>query len=87
MPVYLCVTRRAQCCICGHIWVLDGLEDHPDKCPCCGTLEWEFGPECEESKLIRQRFARRSRILNPGAASKKRQDRARAQYQQFKDKN
>lgn len=85
MPVYVCVVRRAQCVICTNTWDLQP-EEHPDRCLHCGSADWEWGRESADSRLIRQGISRLRRRLNPGAKSKKRQDRAKAQHQAMQPK-
>jgi hypothetical protein len=86
MPVYVAVVRIAQCCICTQQWGLAAGEPYPDACKVCGSTEWMWGPESKDTRLIRQGISRLRRRLNPGVASKKRQDRAKAQWQGFKPK-
>jgi hypothetical protein len=85
MAVYLAIMRIGHCEICNeqfNLWP----QKNPDKCPACGSVDWEWGPECRESIFIRQGIQRARRRLNPGATSKKRQDHGRKQWRQFKPK-
>lgn len=77
MPVFLCVTRKAQCVVCLAIWELEG--DLPYKCPSCGSPSWLWGPDNREGRWIRQELKKNERKINPGARSLKRQARAKAQ--------
>lgn len=85
MPIFLCVTRRAQCTLCSGAWDLEPQE-YPERCPACGSADWEWGIESSDSRYIRQQISRLRKVLNPGATSKKRQDHGRRQYQGFKPK-
>jgi hypothetical protein len=85
MPVFLAVVRRAQCIICSGTWDLKAGEQ-PESCVHCGSKHWEWGPETADVYRIRQGLSFLGRRLNPGAISKKRQDRAKAQGQAFQPK-
>jgi hypothetical protein len=83
MPVFLAVVRQAQCVVCSGTWYLEPGTDTPDRCIHCGSEVWEWGVESADIRRLRQGITFLPRRLNPGAASKKRQDRAKAQGQAF----
>jgi hypothetical protein len=85
-PVFISVTRTAQCYFCSEQWVLDNLE-YPEKCAHCGSLDWEYGPTSKDAIWIRQGIKRLRKTLNPGAKSKKRQTRGKSQWRRFKKKD
>lgn len=86
MPVYIVVTRIAQCAVCRNQWDLKAGEDYPETCLHCGSRDWMWGPEPQQSSEIRQGISRLRRRLNPGATSKKRQDHGRKQWTKFLSK-
>jgi hypothetical protein len=86
MPILLVVVRRAWCVTCNGTFDLEPLEIPPARCPLCNSQEWEWGPESSDSRLIRQGIKRLRKRLNPGATSKKRQDRGKKQWRRFKPK-
>ena len=70
------IYRIAQCEICHGQWALDPrLEiSNPDECQICGSRDWLWGPEPLDSRFIRQGISKKSRKVNPGASSRKRQE-------------
>lgn len=79
-PVFVKVIRLAECAICYGRWRIDNMGE-PDTCAHCGSPDWMWGVESHDVRLIRQGVSRLRRRLNPGAKSKARQDRAKAQGQ------
>jgi hypothetical protein len=65
---------------------LEWGEDPPEKCQLCGSVNWEVPQEIRDATYIRKGISKSKRRLNPGAASRKRQQRGRAQHQAFKSK-
>lgn len=86
MPVLVVVVRRALCCVCESTFDLEAGEAKPEKCRACNSKDWEWGPASIDSRYIRQGISRERKILNPGATSKKRQDRGKKQWRQFRGK-
>lgn len=86
MPVLVVVVRRALCAVCEGTFDLEAGEAKPEKCPHCRSKDWEWGAASIDSRYIRQGISRERKILNPGATSKRRQDRGKKQWRRFKPK-
>ena len=84
--IVIIIVRRCLCETCGKTFDLEWGEDPPEKCRICGSVNWEECPEIRDATYIRKGITKAKRRLNPGAASKKRQDQGRRQYQAFKPK-
>jgi hypothetical protein len=84
--IVIIIVRRCLCDSCNKYWDLEWGEDPPEKCKLCGSVTWDEGPEVRDATYIRKGITKAKRRLNPGAASKKRQDQGRKQYQAFKPK-
>ena len=82
------IYRIAQCEICHGQWALDPrLEiSNPDECQICGSRDWLWGPEPLDSRFIRQGISKKSRKVNPGASSRKRQEQGKSQWRKFRSK-
>lgn len=85
-PIFLKITRLAVCSICDGSFELSPEEKPPEKCSICGSYDWQWGPESKVSGLIRQGINRERRSLNPGAASRARQQHGKKQWRQFRGK-
>lgn len=86
MPVMICLIRRALCCICDGTFDIAAEEPLPERCIVCGSSDWQFGRESQDSVMIRQGLARQRKSLNPGARFLKRREHGRRQHQGFKPK-
>lgn len=82
--IVIVIVRRCFCEICGGSWDLETEEDPPKKCKLCGSVNWEEAPEIKDAIYIRKGIATKKKRLNPGAASRSRQQQGRKQYRQFK---
>ena len=58
----------------------------PKECPVCHSTEWEWGVEPLDGVRVRMQIRSRSKAINPGSKSLKRQERGRQQWRQFKPK-
>jgi hypothetical protein len=84
--ILLVVVRRAFCEVCGGYFDLPPGHEVPPICKLCGSFDWLYGPESVDGRLVRQGIKFAEKRLNPGVKSKKRQDRAKAQWRQLKPK-
>jgi hypothetical protein len=84
-PIFVAVVRVAACEICQNQSILKPGE-YPQTCKFCGSEDWEWGSASADVRRIRQGITKLKRRLNPGAKSKKRQDRARSQHQAMQPK-
>ena len=84
--IYIVVIRRCLCEICFKQWDLEFGEDPPKTCPHCGSRDWEEAPEIRDALYIRKGITKNRRRLNPGAASRARQEQGKRQWRQFKPK-
>lgn len=84
--IYLTLCRIGFCEMCTANFYLPAGDEVVEKCPVCGSSEWLYGVEPLDGVRIRMRIKTVSRKINPGAKSKKRQDRGRNQWRRFKDK-
>jgi hypothetical protein len=84
--IIIVITRRAVCEVCFKCFDLESGEDPPKHCKVCGSENWEEAPEVRDATYIRKGITTAKRKLNPGAASRKRQQQGRKQYQAFKPK-
>lgn len=84
--ILIVVVRRAICEVCHGQFDLAAGEKPPKECKLCGSLLWEFGPRKSDVLRIQEGRTKVKRKLNPGAKSKKRQDRAKKQWRQLKPK-
>lgn len=84
--ILIVVVRRAVCEICHGQFDLAAEEKPPKECKLCGSLLWEFGPRKSDVLRIQEGRTKVKRKLNPGAKSKKRQDRGKSQWRKFHDK-
>lgn len=83
--IYLRIVRQAVCEECGETWELDPTGASPIDCPFCKSQCWN-GKADRPSVWARHGRTRKKKRLNPGAKSKKRQERAKKQWRQFKPK-
>jgi hypothetical protein len=84
--IVIIIVRRCCCEVCNKTWDLEWGEDPPPKCKLCGSSDWEESPAISDAVYIRKGITKSKRRLNPGAASRKRQQQGRAQHQGFKSK-
>lgn len=84
--IVIIVIRRALCETCGKTFDLEWGEEPPDKCQLCGSVNWEVPPEIRDATYIRKGISKSKRRLNPGAASRARQQQGKRQWQAFKPK-
>ena len=82
--ILLVIVRRCFCEVGHHSFDLEHGEDPPEKCRVCGSVDWEEAPEVRDAIYIRRGISKAKRRLNPGAASRKRQQQGKRQYQSFK---
>jgi hypothetical protein len=82
--IYVAVVRECVCEICSGQWTLQAGESVPKRCIHCASLDWLYGREPMDAVWIRQRVSRDSIEKNPGAKSRTRQERGRAQGRGFK---
>ena len=85
-PILVVVCRKAWCAICEGMWEIYPDAPAEERCPVCGSLDWMWGPDSRESRMIRQGIMRSKKRLNPGATSLKRREHGRKQWRQFKPK-
>ena len=78
--------RVGRCEHCEHLFRLGIGDAAPLKCPFCGKRDWLYGPEQLSKRYARMGMVKREKVINPGAASKKRQEQGRKQYRQFRPK-
>lgn len=83
--IYLRVVRQAVCDVCGDNWELNPTGKPPVDCPFCGSQCWNQTTS-KAVQAIRHGRTRKTKKLNPGAKSKKRQDQGKRQWRQFKPK-
>jgi hypothetical protein len=84
--IYLAICRIGVCEICAGRMILPEGDYIPERCEHCQSSEWLYGVEPQDGIRVRTGQTHVERVLNPGVKSKKRQDRARAQYQHLKPK-
>jgi hypothetical protein len=84
--IVIVVVRRCVCEICFKIFDLEYGEDPPEKCKICGSVNWIEGPTTRDAIYIRKGITKAKRRLNRGAASRKRQQQGKRQWQGFRPK-
>ena len=84
--IFLVIVRRCECVVCNGTFDLEGEEKPPDRCKHCNSPNWEFGSETRESIFLRTGKKKVARSFNPGAKSRNRQERGKAQWRRFKPK-
>ena len=84
--IYLCLCRIGFCEMCTASFYLPPGDELVEECPVCHSSEWLYGVEPLDGVRIRMGIKHVSRPINPGAKSKRRQDRGREQWRQFKGK-
>jgi phage FluMu protein Com len=84
--IVIIIVRRCVCELCNKLWDLEWGDEPPEKCPHCGSVNWEDAPEIRDAIYIRKGITKAKRRLNPGAKSRKRQEQGRKQWQAFKQK-
>jgi len=84
--IIIVIVRRCFCEIGNHHFDLEWDEEPPKKCKICGSSDWEEAPEIRDATYIRKGITKVKKKLNPGAASGKRQERGKRQWQGVKDK-
>jgi hypothetical protein len=82
--IFLAIIRRCHCEICNGEFDLKDGEEPPAECRLCGSSVWLWGREDRKARAIRQGHATKRKVLNPGAASKARQDRGLKQWRRFR---
>lgn len=84
--IVIIVIRRALCEVCDRTFDLEYGEQPPEKCRVCGSANWEEGPEIRDATYIRKGISKSKRRLNPGAASRARQQQGKRQWRKFRTK-
>lgn len=84
--IIIVIVRRCVCEVCNGQWDLEWGEDPPANCKLCGSKDWEEAPEIRDATYIRKGITTSKRRLNPGAASRARQQQGRKQHQGFRSK-
>ena len=82
--IIIIIVRRCCCETCRGTFDLEWGEDPPAKCKLCGSKDWEEAPEIRDAIYIRKGISTSKRKLNPGAASRARQEQGKRQWRQFK---
>ena len=70
--------------MCSGQFYIEG--DLPYRCPHCGTRLWLYGVYSKDSVFIRQGVSTRSKTLNKGVTSAKRQAHGKKQWRRFRSK-
>lgn len=84
--IYLRLCRIGYCEICTASFYLTAGMEIPEKCPACGSSEWEWGVEPLDGIRVRMQIRKVSKPINPGAKSLARQERGRKQWRRFLSK-
>jgi DNA-directed RNA polymerase subunit RPC12/RpoP len=84
VAIFLCMVRKGQCEICQQQFYIE--DDLPIRCPHCGTRLWLYGVYSKDSVFIRQGVSTRSKTLNKGVTSAKRQAHGKKQWRRFRSK-
>lgn len=84
--ILLVIVRRAVCEVCNGTYDLKGDDRPPEVCPLCNADNWLNGKIAKDTAYIRKGMATKKKRKNPGATSAKRQQRGRAQWRQFRDR-
>ena len=82
--IYIVLVPRCFCEVCNKNWDLEFGEDPPKTWQHCGSRDWEEAPEIRDAIYIRKGITKNKRRLNPGAASRARQEQGKKQWRQFK---
>ena len=84
--IFIVIVRRLFCEVCHKMWDLEFGEDPPKVCKFCKSSDWEVAPEIRDAIYIRKGISKAKKKLNPGAASRKRQNQGRKQWRKFRSK-
>ena len=91
--IFLTIVRRCHCEMCQGEFDLAPEQKPPLRCPHCRSVMWIWGPYTKSAAQGKCRVARQGltkskvpKALNPGAASRKRQEHGKKQWRQFLSK-
>lgn len=86
--IFVDIVRRCVCAVCGGDWIIGPGAEPDERCLHCGSYDWMWGPDNEESRLIRLGINRLRKSLNPGTKKTLKQlKHTRSQWRSFRKKN